>query len=325
MLETPILQSEAPWIGLGCGAFGGSCSAATSRRILDASYEAGIRHFDTASSYGFGLSEKIVGEWLATIDRRSVTVATKFGKAVVKQNPIKRWLRGTLSSVLRPLKRVGKSRRFATSESHRQTVSSVDVSALRASIRQSLESLRVEYVDVLHLHSVSPEAVDPEVQDALEEMINAGQIRLIGLATNRSDCVKLIDNGLPVSAVQFPDSAWWDHPLRWRQPSTQTVITHSVLGRDGTVRSSLANWLAKSAADRKIWTRRLGVSAESKEGVAELLVRGAMARNKSGGVLCGVSRVSQVAMLGRVLQNPLSDEDDVSLLEMLLRFASSAQ
>src|ERR1700740_1961316 len=61
-------------LGLGCGGFGGVGSAPelfgkgedrrTSFAIMDHAWEAGINYCDTADSYGGGLSETIIGEWL---------------------------------------------------------------------------------------------------------------------------------------------------------------------------------------------------------------------------------------------------------------------
>jgi aryl-alcohol dehydrogenase-like predicted oxidoreductase len=61
-------------LGLGCGGFGGVGSApelfgkgedkATAFALMDRAWDAGINYFDTADSYGGGVSETIIGEWL---------------------------------------------------------------------------------------------------------------------------------------------------------------------------------------------------------------------------------------------------------------------
>ncbi|MDD4868910.1 MAG: aldo/keto reductase [Kiritimatiellae bacterium] len=66
-------------IGLGCVTFGREIDKAASFTMMDYAYERGITFFDTASAYGAGSSETIVGEWIAA--RRSISdsiiVATK--------------------------------------------------------------------------------------------------------------------------------------------------------------------------------------------------------------------------------------------------------
>ena len=98
------------------------------------------------------------------------------------------------------------------------------------------------------------------------------------------------------------------------------MIAHSVLGRDGALRAAFARWLSGSPRYDEEWSDVIGVSASSKEGIAELLIRGALARNRSGGVLCGVSRVDQVAMLKRVNTSPFAAEQNTKLLATLAQF-----
>jgi aryl-alcohol dehydrogenase-like predicted oxidoreductase len=63
-----------PRIALGCGNFGGVGSApeffgqgldeGQAFALMDAAWELGIRHFDTADAYGGGRSETIIGRWI---------------------------------------------------------------------------------------------------------------------------------------------------------------------------------------------------------------------------------------------------------------------
>ena len=66
-------------IGLGCVTFGREIDEVAAHRLLDHAWANGVCFFDTASAYGDGASEKIIGRWLAS--RRpaasSVTIATK--------------------------------------------------------------------------------------------------------------------------------------------------------------------------------------------------------------------------------------------------------
>lgn len=68
-------------LGLGCWVFGGlqwgGQEDEDSRRAMQAAYESGINHFDTAAAYGRGHSEEIVGEFLRD-KREDIYLATKF-------------------------------------------------------------------------------------------------------------------------------------------------------------------------------------------------------------------------------------------------------
>lgn len=66
-------------IGLGCVTFGREISRAASFEIMDFASEHGITFFDTAASYGAGVSEEIVGAWLSENPSasRRIIVSTK--------------------------------------------------------------------------------------------------------------------------------------------------------------------------------------------------------------------------------------------------------
>jgi aryl-alcohol dehydrogenase-like predicted oxidoreductase len=62
-------------VALGCGNFGGIGSAPEffgqgltddqALELMDAAWELGLRHFDTADAYGGGRSERVIGRWIA--------------------------------------------------------------------------------------------------------------------------------------------------------------------------------------------------------------------------------------------------------------------
>ncbi|MBL7735914.1 MAG: aldo/keto reductase [Chitinophagaceae bacterium] len=66
-------------IGMGCVTLGREVDPKASLKLLDRAYDSGITFFDTAASYGNGLSETILGDWLQfrrpDIDR--IKIATK--------------------------------------------------------------------------------------------------------------------------------------------------------------------------------------------------------------------------------------------------------
>lgn len=66
-------------IGLGCVTFGREIDENASFAMMDQGFKRGITFFDTASAYGAGTSETIVGNWLSANkpSAGSITVATK--------------------------------------------------------------------------------------------------------------------------------------------------------------------------------------------------------------------------------------------------------
>ncbi|MBA3065000.1 aldo/keto reductase, partial [bacterium] len=71
--------------GLGTWVFGGgkwwgSQNDDLSLAVMDAAFRAGVNLFDTAPFYGFGRSEKIVGEFIAANKiRKKIIISTKLG------------------------------------------------------------------------------------------------------------------------------------------------------------------------------------------------------------------------------------------------------
>lgn len=70
-------------LGLGCAGLGNLFTAVSdeaARATVDAAWEAGIRYFDTAPFYGFGLAEHRLGQALRTKPRHAYCVSSKVGR-----------------------------------------------------------------------------------------------------------------------------------------------------------------------------------------------------------------------------------------------------
>jgi len=146
---------------LGCGNFGGMGSLpelfgkVTNREdafaIMDQAWELGINCFDTANSYGGGLSESYIGEWLkqkgASL-RQQLVLSTKV-RSRVGDGPNDQGLSRT--HILRQ-------------------------------IDLSLRRLGVDYLDLYITHSPDPDTPLEETLGALDDLIHQGKVRYIGAA-----------------------------------------------------------------------------------------------------------------------------------------------
>src|SRR5438105_5089935 len=99
-------------IALGCGNFGGVGSAPEffgrgltddqAFGLMDAAWEAGITHFDTADAYGGGRSERAIGRWISSRGVRPALTTKTFnpveagGDRGLKPERIARSLRASL-------------------------------------------------------------------------------------------------------------------------------------------------------------------------------------------------------------------------------------
>ncbi len=74
-------------VGFGCGGLMQSPSRKERMAVLGSAVDNGMTHFDTARMYGLGMAEAELGAFLRTVDRSSVTIATKFGIEVGGDGP----------------------------------------------------------------------------------------------------------------------------------------------------------------------------------------------------------------------------------------------
>ena len=143
-------------LGFGCGAVGGLMvrgDAADQERAVARAIAAGVNYFDTAVLYGDGQSETNLGRVLRKLKPADVVVGTK---------------------VRLPSGEVGR----------------ID-DAVRTSLEGSLARLRLDRVDILHLHNpitgdgggsaLSVRQVLDEVVPAFERLRQQGKIRFLGL------------------------------------------------------------------------------------------------------------------------------------------------
>jgi aryl-alcohol dehydrogenase-like predicted oxidoreductase len=145
-----------PRIALGCGNFGGVGSApeffgqGLDRRqaleLMDAAWELGITHFDTADAYGGGRSEAAIGEWIGSRGVRP-TITTK------TYNPME----------------AGADHGLAPERVRRQ-------------LALSLDRLGVESVELYLAHEFDPEVPLDEAFGAFEDELEAGRIGAYGVS-----------------------------------------------------------------------------------------------------------------------------------------------
>jgi D-threo-aldose 1-dehydrogenase len=68
-------------LGVGGGSLASAAGEAGFRAMLDAAWQAGLRHFDTAALYAGGESERRLGRALAGCPRDALTLSTKIGRS----------------------------------------------------------------------------------------------------------------------------------------------------------------------------------------------------------------------------------------------------
>ena len=169
---TVIAPSELSRIVFGCGNFGGLGSSPALRgrgdgrelalTLLDHARELGLTRYDTANTYGGGVSETVLGEWLGRQDagfRARVEVATKVG------NPV-----GCPPGEERPLSR----------------------SQIAHHLDESLRRLGQERIDLYYLHEFDPATPLEETLEALGQALEAGKIARFGVSNATADDLRAV-------------------------------------------------------------------------------------------------------------------------------------
>lgn len=170
-------------LGLGTAPLGNLYRALTdaeAEAIMETAWDGGVRHFDTAPLYGFGLAETRLNRFLRGRPRESYVLATKVGRLLRAVPPGQGDGAGKWFDV--------PSRREVYDYSH---------DGVMRSLEFSLERLGVDRVDILHAHDLdlrnqgSREALEARLREfiegghrALHDLRAQGTIRAIGLGVN---------------------------------------------------------------------------------------------------------------------------------------------
>jgi D-threo-aldose 1-dehydrogenase len=184
-------------LGVGTHALHRILSTKSRQRLLAYAYDRGVRHFDTAPSYGAGLAELELGRF--TEGRRSeLVLTTKFG---IKSGRIAAAVPGWLYAqmVLRLAARAAGINRSTKNLPQRDFTPA----HIRGSVEESLRRLRTDHIDVLFLHEPQLEllGVGDALERALEDLKVSGKVRYIGLSGHALECARIVAQRPGLAAV----------------------------------------------------------------------------------------------------------------------------
>lgn len=170
-----------PPIGLGCmnlsHAYGPALPEQEGLAVLRAALDDGVAMFDTATLYGGGSNEELVGRALAG-RRDEVLLASKGGMAI----------EGGVKVI----------------DGRPET--------LRAQVDASLHRLGVEHIDLYYLHRWDKAVPIADSVGALAEAVAAGKIGAIGLSEVSVARLREAQEVAPIAAVQNEYSLWSRNP-----------------------------------------------------------------------------------------------------------------
>lgn len=183
---------ELPALGFGGAPLAGlldPVNDAAASDTLQAALEVGLRYFDTAPYYGFGLSERRIGD--AIRDREGIIQSTKVGR------------------ILRPGLPDDPAEMGWPKPLPFHPIYDYGYDGVMRSYQESLQRLGRDQIDILFLHDIgSFTHGDPDEElrhfndamsggyRALEELRKSGDVTAIGIGVNETDvCLRALDHG----------------------------------------------------------------------------------------------------------------------------------
>ncbi len=172
-------------IGLGCmnlsHGYGPAPSVEQGEKVLLAALDAGVTLFDTASLYGFGANETLLGRVLKS-HRKEFTLASKGGMAgVTFPDGVRRVIDG------RP-------------------------QAIRLNCEDSLRRLQTDTIDLYYLHRWDKRIPIEDSVGAMADLVQAGKVRTIGLSEVSATTLRKAHAVHPITALQTEYSLWTRNP-----------------------------------------------------------------------------------------------------------------
>lgn len=170
------LGSQLSFGGAPIGNLYESVDEASATATITHAWQCGIRHFDTAPYYGYGLSETRLGDALSGVPRESFTLSTKVGRLIEDDAQQNNHADGFIVD--------GHRARFDYSRD-----------GVLRSFEASLARLRTNHIDVLLLHDIGAlthgehhaailrQALD-EALPAMAELRAQGACKAIGVGVN---------------------------------------------------------------------------------------------------------------------------------------------
>lgn len=168
-------------IGLGCmnlsHAYGTPPSENDAIAFLHRALDLGYNHFDTATLYGFGANETLVGKALKN-HRSDIFLASKCGMGGVDG---KRVIDGRPETLMRQAE-------------------------------ASLQHLQTDVIDLYYLHRWDKNVPVEESVGALSRLVEQGKIRAVGLSEVSAATLEKAHAVHPIAAVQTEYSLWTRNP-----------------------------------------------------------------------------------------------------------------
>ena len=290
-------------LGLGCMSMSqsyGEANRKESERALHRALDVGYNFLDTASLYGLGHNETLLGETLSA-RRNEFVLASKCGIV------------------------------------NRQGKRAVDCTPanVKKTCEESLRRLKTDVIDLYYLHRRDFNVPIEESVGALADFVSAGKIRYIGLSECSSTTIRKAHSEHPICAVQSEYSLWSRDPENkvfdcckelgigfvpfsplGRAFLTGTVTDMSEL-EDNDMRQSMPRFMGKNFENNLKLLRDLRkIARENNCTMAQLALAWVLAQDENFVPIPGTKHVKYVEENAKTARLSIPEEQLVKLGEL---------
>lgn len=206
-LSQTLSVSSVGYGAMGLSEFYGQTDDQTALKLLHKLVDLDITFIDTANLYGRGHNERLIGHFLAGLDkttREQFKIATKCG---IDRSP---------------------------DESYARTINNRPDYITRC-CNESLKRLGVERIDLFYLHRVSQATPIEESMECLSRLVKEGKINHIGLCEVSAATLRRAHAVHPLTALQTEYSLWTRDIEQEILPAVKelgiALVPYSPLGR----------------------------------------------------------------------------------------------
>ena len=278
-------------LGYGCSSLMGGMGRKESLAVLDAAFDAGVRHFDVAPLYGYGEAEGCLGEFLRRHPGQ-VTVTTKYGIPPAAGGS--RSMMGVARNVARPILKLlpGLKQRMASVAAKvAPSAERVSFTAAQAkeSLARSLANLGVDRIDVWLLHEVEAQDLnDDRLLRLLEDQVANGTIGTFGIGSEAAKVGELLRQRPEYCPTLQYEWSVLDARVA---PTAAFRIHHRALTNN--FRSLHAALLERQEICRR-WSDEVGVDLGDAELLAKLMLKASLELNPESVILFSSRRPEHI-------------------------------
>ena len=277
-------------LGYGCSSLMGALGRRQSLQLLEAAYDAGIRHFDVAPSYGYGAAEGCVGEFRAR-HRGDVTVTTKFGIPAGKNQGLMNVARRVVGPVVKIVPGMkAKLARAANSVAASTSGTSYSVDEARVSLEHSLRELHAERVDVWLLHEAEAGDLNDELLRFCDDSVASGKIGSFGVGGEAAKIPAIL-----AERPEFCDVVQCEWSVTDAKPALGAGfrIHHRALTENFR---KLHTSLVENSELCRRWSESTGVNLGNEAALAQLMLKASLEENPDSVVLFSSKSAAHLKM-----------------------------